>query len=71
MTSQASTSATTSKIKGFPLKVKSFQNSATYQNSEEGFHPLPLYHGRGMNLRVSPRVKQYLGEPYMQRDTNN
>ena len=30
------------KIKGFPLKVKSLQNTATYKkNSGEGFHPLP------------------------------
>ena len=47
------------KIKGFSLKVKSFQNTAAYQKHREGsIHPLsPLYHGRGMNLRVRPRVK--------------
>ena len=49
------------KIKGFPLRVKSFQNTATYQNSWEGFHPPPplLIPWWGMNLRVLPRVKQY------------
>ena len=46
------------KIKDFPLKVKSFQNTATYQKLREGFHPPPsLYHGGGMNLFVRPRVK--------------
>ena len=47
------------KIKGFPLKVKSFQITATYEKSGEGFHPRhpPLYHSRGMNLRVHPRDK--------------
>ena len=30
------------KMKGFPLKVKSFQNTATYQKLGKGFHrPLP------------------------------
>ena len=46
------------KIKGFLLKVKSFQNTATYQKLAGGVptpHP-PLYHGGGMNLRVRPRV---------------
>ena len=43
------------KIKGFPLKVKSFRNTTTYQK----LHPslAPLYHGGGINLRVRPRVK--------------
>ena len=50
------------KIKGFPLRVKSLQNTATYQQLLGGFHPPPppsLYHGGGMNLRVRPKVKQY------------
>ena len=29
------------KIKGFPLKAKAFQNTATYQNSGEELHPPP------------------------------
>ena len=29
------------KIRGFPLKVKLFQNTATYPNSWEGLHPPP------------------------------
>ena len=49
-------------MKGFPLKVKSFRNTATYQKLRGGAPstppPPPLYHGRGMNLRVRPRVKQ-------------
>ena len=47
------------KIKGFPLKVKSFQNTATCQKLRGGIPstPLPLYHGGGMNLLVHPRVK--------------
>ena len=51
------------KIRGFPLKVKLFQNTATYPNSWEGLHPprpppppTPLYLGGGMNLRLHPRV---------------
>ena len=52
------------KMKGFPLKVKSFQNTATYQKLGKGFHrpppppPRPLYHGGGMNMCVLPRVKK-------------
>ena len=60
VTSQASTSATTPKI-----KVKSFQNSAIYQKRRGGVLstlPTPpplLYHGGGMNLRGEPcKVKQ-------------
>ena len=48
------------KIKGFPLKVKSFRNTATYQELWGGVPsspPTPLYHGGGMNLLVRPRVK--------------
>ena len=50
------------KIKGFPLKAKSFQNTATYQKLRVGrgcgpSTPLPLYHGGGMTLPVRPRVK--------------
>ena len=70
VTSQASSSTTTpknilhlvKKIKGFPLKVKSFQNTATYQKllgevPSTPPPPPPLYHTRGMNLRVRPRDK--------------
>ena len=51
------------KMKGFPLKVKSFQNTATYQKLREGVPstpppPRPLYHGGGMNMCVLPRVKK-------------
>ena len=56
------------KIKGFQLKVKSFQTTATYQKQNTGkgsIRPSPppppscptLYHGGGMNLRVRQRVK--------------
>ena len=48
-------------MKAFPLKVKSFRNTATYQKVRGGVPstpPPPLYHARGMNLRVRPRVKQ-------------
>ena len=48
------------KIKGFPLKVKSFQNSATCQKLQGELSSTPpppiLYHGGGMNLHVRPRV---------------
>ena len=50
------------KMKGFPLKVKSFQNTVTYQKLREGVPstptPRPLYHGGGMNMCVLPRVKK-------------
>ena len=47
------------KIKGFPLKAKSFRSIATYQkpNGGSSINP-PLYHGGGMTLRVRPRVKR-------------
>ena len=45
------------KIKGFPLKAKSFRNTATCQKHKGGFHQTPLYHDGGMTLRVCPRVK--------------
>ena len=48
------------KIKGFPLKVKSFQITATYQKLRGGvpsIPPSPLYHSRGMNLRLRPSDK--------------
>ena len=46
------------KIKGFPLKAKSFRNTATYQKLRVGFpSSTPLHHRGGMNLRVRPRVK--------------
>ena len=46
------------KIKGFPLKVISFRNSATCQKLQGGLPPPPppLNHDGGMNLRVRPRV---------------
>ena len=44
------------KIKGFPLKVKSFRNTATYQKQHTPSPPPRLYHSVGMNLRVRPRV---------------
>ena len=51
---------TVEKIEGFPLKAKSFQNTATYQKLKGGLGvPLthPLYHRGGMTLSVHPRVK--------------
>ena len=47
------------KIKGFPLKVKSFRNTATYQKLRGGvpFTPTASYQGGGMNLLVRSRVK--------------
>ena len=47
------------KIKGFPLKVKSFLNKATCQKLQGGLPshpPPPPYHAGGMNLLVRPRV---------------
>ena len=49
------------KIKGFPLKAKSFRNTATYQKvwgriPSTPPPPIPLYLGRGMDLRVPLRV---------------
>ena len=39
------------KIKGFPLKAKSSQNTATYQKLGVGVPiPSPLYYGGGMNF---------------------
>ena len=53
------------KIKGLPLKVKSFQNTAAYQkllhNPKLPPPPTPLYHGGGMNLRVRSRVSNFIG----------
>ena len=37
------------KIKGFPLKVKSFRNTATYQKLRGGFHTPPPLVPRGLN----------------------
>ena len=47
------------KIKGFPLKVKLFPNTATYQKLGRGIPSIPplLCHGGCMNLRVRPRIK--------------
>ena len=54
------------KINGFPLKAKSFRNTATYQKTlgrgTINPHPLPtsssLYHSGGVTLRVRPRVSK-------------
>ena len=46
------------KIKGFPLKVKSFRNTAIYQKLRGGVPSPPLVPRWGMNLRVRPRVKK-------------
>ena len=47
------------KIKDFPLKAKSFQNTATYQKLRGGVPstPPPLCRRGGMNLHIRPRVK--------------
>ena len=54
------------KVKGFPLMIQSFQNTAAYQNLWGGIHPPPppphpspciTVHG-GKNLRVRPRIKK-------------
>ena len=54
------------KIKGFPLRVKSFEILQHIKNSREGFHQPPslplLYQGEGMALPASPRVKLNFGE---------
>ena len=44
------TSGLVKKIKGFPVKVKSFLNTATYQKLRGGLPstPPPLYHGGGI-----------------------
>ena len=52
------------KINGFPLKAKSFRNTATYQKTlgRGTINPQPLptssspYHSGGVTLRVRPRV---------------
>ena len=46
------------KIKGFPLKAKSFQNTVTYQKLRVGFHPPPppCYNGGGMNFACTSEV---------------
>ena len=49
------------KIKDFPLKAKSFQNTATYQKLRGGVPSTPLpctAVAWGMNLHISPRVKK-------------
>ena len=50
------------KIKGFPLKAKSFRNTATNQKLQGGVPstpppPTPLVPRWGYELRVRPRVK--------------
>ena len=49
------------KIKDFPLKAKSFQNTATYQLLRGGVPSTPLpctAVAGGMNLHIRPRVKK-------------
>ena len=50
------------KIKGFPLRAKSFRNTSTYQKVRGRVlsppSPLTLYHGEDMTLRVRPRVNE-------------
>ena len=43
------------KIKGFPLKVRSFQNTATHQKLRGGIPSPPPVPCGGMNLLVRPR----------------
>ena len=50
------TSSCREKIKGFPLKAKSFRNTTIYQKLKGGFINPPLYHGGGMTVRVCTRV---------------
>ena len=52
------TSSCRKNSKGFPLKAKSFRNTAMYQKLKDGFNqpPPPLYHGGSMTLRVCPKV---------------
>ena len=52
------TSPCREKIKGFPLKAKSFRNIAMYQKLNGGGGSInpPLYHGGGMTVRVCTRV---------------
>ena len=45
------------KIKGFPLKAKSFRNTATYQKLKGGGGGCNIIHGGDMTLLVHPRVK--------------
>ena len=50
------------KIKGFPLKAKSFRRTATYQKlagGEGGSINPTLCYGGGMTLRVRSRVKTF------------
>ena len=52
------TSSCREKMKGFPLKAKSFRNTAMYQKLKErgGGQSSPLVPRWGMTLRVCPRV---------------
>ena len=52
------TSSCREKMKGFPLKAKSFRNTAMYQKLKEGGggQSTPLVLRWGMTLRVCPRV---------------
>ena len=55
------------KIKGFPLKVKSFRNTATYLKLRGGVPSPPpptlMYHGGGMTSRVRASVKSAPARP--------
>ena len=57
------------KMKGFPLKVKSFPNTATYQKLRGVVPSTSLYHSGGMNLHVRPRVK-FIGRHFQTRNFN-
>ena len=47
-------------MKGFSLKAKSFQNTWTCQKLNGGVPSTapPMYNGKGITLRVRPRVKK-------------
>ena len=49
------------KINGFPLKAKSFRNTATHQKLKGGVPSTSpvLYQGWGMTLRIRPRVNTH------------
>ena len=45
----------------FPVKIKSFRNTVTYQKLQGGVPstpPPPMYYGGGMSLRVRPTINQ-------------
>ena len=59
------------KIKGFPIRIKSFRNTTTYQKLRGGVPstPPPPYHGGGTNLRVRLRVKLWSYLAKLQNET--